>query len=67
MFKSVKYNSNRNRFFADANELEEKELFDKYFSDTFMVKTERIARKVLLKTGMYKLILNFGKKIRKRD
>ena len=67
MLKNIIQNLMMNRFFADANELEEKELFDKYFSDTFMVKTERIARKVLLKTGMYKLILNFGKKIRKRD
>lgn len=67
MFQPIKYNSSRNSFLKDANELEEKELFSKYFSDNIKVKFERIARKILLKTGVYKKILYLGKKIRKRD
>ncbi len=67
MFQSVKYNSERSDFFEDVGKLEEKELFTKYFSDNITVKSERIIRKLLLKTGIYKKILNLGKKIRKRD
>lgn len=67
MFQPVKYNSERNNFFEDVGKLEEKELFTKYFSDNITVKSERIIRKLLLKTGIYKKILNLGKRIRKRD
>lgn len=67
MFQSVKYNSERSDFFEDVGKLEGKELFTKYFSDNITVKSERIIRKLLLKTGIYKKILNLGKKIRKRD
>ena len=67
MFQSVKYNSERSDFFEDVGKLEEKELFTKYFSDNITVKSERVIRKILLKTGIYKKILNLGKKIRKRD
>ena len=67
MFQSVKYNSERSDFFEDVGKLEEKELFTKYFSDNITVKSERVIRKLLLKTGIYKKILNLGKKIRKRD
>ena len=67
MFQPVKYNSERNNFFEDVDKLEEKELFTKYFSDNITVKSERIIRKLLLKTGIYKKILNLGKRIRKRD
>ena len=67
MFQSVKYNSERSDFFEDVGKLEEKELFTKYFSDNITVKSERVIRKLLLKTGIYKKILDLGKKIRKRD
>ncbi len=67
MFQPVKYNTNRNQFFKDANSLSDEELFKKYFPDNFKVKLERNARKILLKTGLYKKILSIGKKIRKRD
>lgn len=67
MFQSVKYNSERSDFFEDVGKLEGKELFTKYFSDNITVKSERVIRKLLLKTGIYKKILNLGKKIRKRD
>lgn len=67
MFQPVKYNEKRDKFFIDANKLDEKELFEKYFPDTVKVKIERYGRKILLKTGIYKKILNFGKKFRRRD
>lgn len=67
MFQSVKYNDKREEFFKDCNNLSNEELFDKYFPYTLKVKTEKYARLFLLKTGMYKKILNIGKKIRKRD
>ena len=67
IFQPVKRNEKREEFFKDANQLENKELFEKYFPDTLKVKIERYARTVLVKTGIYKKILNFGKKFRKRD
>lgn len=67
MFQPVKKNDKREQFFKDANQLSEEELFNKYFADTIKVKIERYGRLALLKTGMYKPILNIGKKIRKRD
>lgn len=67
MFQPVKINSNRTKFFEDSKKLTEKELFEKYFPDNIKTKIERNARIVLLKTGIYKQILNLGKKVRKRD
>ena len=67
MFQSVKYNTKRTIFFKDANTLSNKKLFDKYFPDKLKVKIERNLRKILIKTGFYKKILNIGKKVRKRE
>lgn len=67
MFQPIKNNSRREEFFNDVQQLSEEELFKKYFPNNIKVKIERIARKVLLKTGVYKPILNLGKMIRKRD
>lgn len=67
MFQSVKKNNRREEFFKDIEILQEEELFKKYFSDTFKIKLERNARRILLKTGMYKQVLGVGKKFRKRD
>lgn len=67
IFQPVKKNERREQFFKDASELTEEELFNKYFGDTLKIKLERYGRMVLLKTGLYKPILNLGKKIRKRD
>ena len=67
MYQPVKNNDRRDAFFKDLNELEEAELFNKYFPDTLKVKVERNARKFLLKTGVYKSLLKLGKKVRKRD
>lgn len=67
IFQPVRKNEKREEFFKDANQLENKELFEKYFPDTIKVKIERYARTVLVKTGIYKKILSLGKKFRKRD
>lgn len=67
IFQSVKENEKRAQFFLDANTLPEDELFNKYFADTLKIKAERYGRLALLKTGLYKPVLSFGKKIRKRD
>ena len=67
MFQPVKKNGKREQFFEDANRLTDEELFNKYFADTIKIKIERYGRLALLKTGIYKPILNLGKKIRKRD
>ena len=66
MLNKVKYNSNRENFVKDMNQLEPEVLFKKYFPDTIKVKLERLLRRILLKTGIYKQILRIGKKIRKR-
>lgn len=67
MFQPVKNNDKREEFFRDANKLSEQELFEKYFPYTIKVKAEKYGRLFLLKTGIYKPVLNLGKKIRKRD
>lgn len=67
IFQPVKKNEKRKQFFKDANTLSGEELFNKYFSDTLKIKIERYGRLVLLKTGLYKPVLNLGKRIRKRD
>ena len=67
MFQPIKMNNKRKQFFKDATILSEEALFKKYFSDTLKVKAERYGRLILLKTGIYKTILNIGKKVRKRD
>lgn len=67
IFQPVKENARRKEFFKDANQLESKELFEKYFPNTIKVRIERCARTTLVRTGIYKKILNLGKKFRKRD
>lgn len=67
IFQPVKNNEKREEFFKDAIALKEEELFNKYFADTFKIKLERYGRIILLKTKLYKPILNIGKKFRKRD
>lgn len=67
IFSKVNYNSLKNEFVKDMNSLSPEELFEKYFPDTIKVKLERNLRNILLKTGLYKKIINFGKKVRKRD
>lgn len=67
MFQPVKLNKNRTEFMKDLKNMNEKDLFEKYFPYTLKVKAEKYGRLILLKTGLYKQILGVGKKIRKRD
>ena len=66
IFSKVNYNSRKAEFVKDMNSISSEELFEKYFPDTVKVKLERTLRSFLLKTGLYKKIISFGKKIRKR-
>lgn len=66
IFSKVNYNSRKAEFVKDMNSISSEELFEKYFPDTIKVKLERTLRSFLLKTGLYKKIISFGKKIRKR-
>ena len=54
MFKSVKMNKKRTAFFEDINQINEGKFFNKYFPDSLKVKCERIIRKKLAKTRIYK-------------
>jgi hypothetical protein len=67
MFNSIKYNSRRDMFFQDLNNLEFKDLMNKYFPNTFKCKFEKYSRIFLIKLGLYKAIITIGKKVRKRD
>ena len=67
MFQPVKMNPKRDAFFKDLNTLSEKEVFEKYFPNTMKCKIEKYARIFLIKLGIYKPLLNLGKKVRKRD
>ena len=45
------------------NNMNEEDLFNKYFPDNFRVKVERNVRKILVNTGIYKRIKKVAKKI----
>ena len=66
MFNPIKYNSNRKNFFKDLNNEECKEVLNKYFPNKLKNKIEKHTRIILIKIGIYKPLLNLGKKIRKR-
>ena len=67
MFYPIKKNKNRDVFFKDCCDLSNEDLFNKYFPNTLKCKVERYSRIILIKLGIYKPLLNLGKKIRKRD
>lgn len=67
MFQSVRNNIRREEFFEDINNLDSKDVFKKYFPNTIKCKIEKNARIFLIKLGIYKPLLNLGKKIRKRS
>ena len=56
MTHSVQYNTMREVFMRDAATLAAKELFQKYFPNSFKVKTERIIRMICYKLGIYSLV-----------
>ena len=66
MFNSIKYNSNRDRFFNDLNNKECKKILDIYFPNRLKNKAEKYARVFFIKIGIYSQILKLGKKIRRR-
>lgn len=57
------FNKKRNLFFEEINKLEEKEFFEKWFPDSLKVKLERALRKIMAKTGIYKIVKRNVKKI----
>lgn len=67
MFNSIKYNSKRIEFFKELNEKQMYEIIKNYFPNTVKNKIEKYTRLLLIKIGVYKPLLKFGKKIRKRD
>ncbi len=56
MINSVNCGSVREKFLNDANTLNGKELFDKYFPINAKCKLKKLARIVLLKTKLYKTV-----------
>lgn len=63
MFHSIAINQNREQFFHDANNLEPKLLFNKYFPETLKVRMERMIRIFCYKTGIYKQAKKIVKKV----
>lgn len=64
---SVKPNINREDFFCDMNVMDTEEVIKKYFPDTIKVKIERKARKILVRTSVYKKIKKLVKKVIRRQ
>ena len=61
---SVKFNDKRDIFIKDLQNLEGKELFEKYFRVTWRVKTERFIRRAAISIGIYKIMRNLYRKIK---
>lgn len=66
MFNSIKFNSNRDKFFDDLNNKDINEVLNKYFPNKIKNRLEKNGRLILIKTGCYSKIIKLGKKIRKR-
>ena len=66
IFNSIKYNSRREEFFEDLNNEEISKVLKKYFSNKIRNRIEKLARVTLIKIGIYKPLIQLGKKIRKR-
>lgn len=64
--ESPKPNEKRQEFFEDINKMGEKEFFNKYFPNTIKVKSERVVRRFLARTGLNDKIKNTIKKIIKK-
>ena len=63
MLHSVKINPDRNVFFKELNELDEKQFFESWFPDSIKVKIERVFRVTMAKIGIYKLVKKYLKKL----
>ena len=66
MFESVELNEKRQAFFHDANSMDGKMLFEKYYPITLNVIFKTNARKILLKTGLYRISKILLNKVRGR-
>ncbi len=67
MKNGIEENAKRKQFFKDINELDEIEVFEKYFPNTIKVKFEKIARRIFIRFKFYKKIKNFMKSKIKTD
>ncbi len=66
MFESVGTNEKRDDFFNDAQLLDGKALFEKYYPITLKVRIKTQIRKFLLITGLYRVAKKFLNKMRGR-
>ena len=65
MFKSVPYNSRREAFMKDFSESPSgSQTLIEYFPDSYSVKIKRIARLILVKTGMHDRVKRIYKKVK---
>lgn len=67
MFQSVSENSYREMFFHDANLLDGKRLFQKYFPETIKTRTDKAVRIFCCKTGIYASVKRAVKMITGRE
>ena len=66
MTKSVKYNSNREKFFKELNENTNEDIFEKYFPINIKTRLNSGIRKFLSTIGLYSAIKSFTKKVIRR-
>lgn len=66
MFYSVAPNPKREQFIMDMQEMDGKDLLNKYFPETLRVKAERFVRYASYKLGIYKQVKKIVKKILKK-
>ena len=66
MVESPVVNPRREEFFKDLNTMEEIEFFKKYFPNNIRVKSEKMVRKILIKTKLNDKVKNMVKKIIKK-
>lgn len=66
MFSSIEMNEKRRQFFDEAQQLDGKALFNKYYPITIRVKIKTEIRKILLISGMYSISKRILNKMRGR-
>lgn len=63
MFYPVKVSSKREQFIADMQEMDGKDLLNKYFPETFRIKVERFVRHTSYQLGIYKQVKKITKRV----
>lgn len=66
MKESPEENPKRENFFRDINSMEEIDFFEKYFPNNLKTKTEKLVRKILIKTKLNDIVKNTIKKVIKK-